>query len=49
VKDKLFRRRQRMIRLLGIGGGLKVVVKTISEEFGIPVKTAYSDYHNMDR
>lgn len=47
LKDELFRRRQRMLRLLAIGNGLKVVVETISKEFDIPKKTVYSDYYNM--
>ena len=42
--DELFRRRQRMLRLLAIGNGLKVVVETISKEFNVPKKTIYSDH-----
>ncbi len=43
----MLKRRQRMLRLLAIGNGLKVVVETISSEFNVPKKTVYSDYYNM--
>ncbi len=36
-----------MLRLLALGNGLKVVVKTVSKEFGVPEKTVYSDHDRM--
>ena len=49
MRDELFRRRQRMLRLLAIGNSLKVVVETISKEYNVPKKTVYSDYYNMQK
>lgn len=48
LDDVLFRRRQRMLRLLAVGNSLKVVVETISSEFNVPKKTVYSDHSRMN-
>jgi hypothetical protein len=36
-----------MLRLLAVGNGLKVVVDTISKEFGVPKSTVYTDHSRM--
>lgn len=43
MKEAVFRRRLRMLRLLAMGTNLNVVVEAISKEFGVSPKSIYHD------
>lgn len=48
MKDELFKRRQRMLRLLAVGTSPKVVVEILNKEFDVPKKTIYADYYKIN-
>ena len=47
MREALFRRRQRMVRLIAMGNGLSAVVSALSSEFKCSTKAIYKDYEKM--
>jgi hypothetical protein len=48
LREALFRRRQRMVRLIAMGNGLSAVIQALSSEFKCSAKAIYKDYEKMD-
>lgn len=44
----MFKRRQRMVRLIAVGNSLSAVVQTLASEFKCSQKAIYKDYEKMD-
>ncbi len=48
MKADLFKRRQRMVRLIAVGNSLSAVVQTLASEFKCSERAIYKDYEQMD-
>ena len=47
MKADLFKRRQRMVRLIAVGNSLSAVVHTLASEFECSERAIYKDYEKM--
>lgn len=47
MEPELFKRRQRMLRLLAVGNSLSVIVQTLSAEFHVSEWVIYKDHKRM--
>jgi hypothetical protein len=47
LKAELFKRRQRMVRLIAVGNSLSAVVQTLASEFKCSERAIYKDYEQM--
>ncbi len=48
MKANLFKRRQRMVRLIAVGNNLSAVVQSLASEFKCSERAIYKDYEQMD-
>ena len=47
MEPELFKRRQRMLRLLAVGNSLSAIVQTLSAEFHVSEWVIYKDHKRM--